>query len=191
MDKSKSRYFNTAMKMDEALLALLEKKDLAYITVKEICEKAGVNRSTFYLHYETIDDLICETIEYIYETFKSSMAAQNDFATKLKSCSTEELYLITPEYLLPYLEYIKEHKRIFKTVVENAAVLRLDDTYSRMFSAVFMPILERFNVPTQYMEYMMAYYIHGLMAVVSKWLENDCCETTEQMTELLLRLVMK
>ena len=41
MNKSESKYFNTAVRMDEALLELLEKKDFAYITVKEICEKAG------------------------------------------------------------------------------------------------------------------------------------------------------
>lgn len=40
--------------MDQALIDLLEAKPFAYITVKEICEKAGVNRSAFYLHYETI-----------------------------------------------------------------------------------------------------------------------------------------
>lgn len=33
--------------MDEALILLLEDKDFEYITVKEICRKAGVNRSTF------------------------------------------------------------------------------------------------------------------------------------------------
>ena len=54
MNKSESKYFNTALCMDEALISLLKVKDLEYITVKEICEKAGVNRSTFYLHYETI-----------------------------------------------------------------------------------------------------------------------------------------
>lgn len=54
MNKSESKYFNTALLMDAALLTLLEGKDLEYITVKEICEKAGVNRSTFYLHYETL-----------------------------------------------------------------------------------------------------------------------------------------
>ena len=48
--------------MDEALIALLEEKDLGYITVKEICRQAGVNRSTFYLHYETIADLVDEAL---------------------------------------------------------------------------------------------------------------------------------
>ena len=52
------RYFETAELMDEALLQLLADKDLEFITVKEICERAGVNRSTFYLHDETIDDLL-------------------------------------------------------------------------------------------------------------------------------------
>ena len=51
--------------MDEALILLLDKKEYTFITVKEIWEKAGVNRSTFYLHYETIDDLLSETIKYI------------------------------------------------------------------------------------------------------------------------------
>ena len=36
MNKSESKYFNTASKMDEAFLDLLSKKDFAYITVKEI-----------------------------------------------------------------------------------------------------------------------------------------------------------
>ena len=69
MNKSESKYFNTAVRMDEAFLALLEKKDFAYITVKEVCEKAGVNRSTFYLHYETVSDLLSESVSYLYSQF--------------------------------------------------------------------------------------------------------------------------
>lgn len=62
MNKNESKYFNTALFMNEALLSLLEKKNFEYITVKELCNKAGVNRSTFYLHYETMNDLLNETI---------------------------------------------------------------------------------------------------------------------------------
>lgn len=67
--KNESKYFNTALKMDKAFLEILEKKELPYITVKEICEKAGVNRSTFYLHYETIRDLLAESVEYMTSNF--------------------------------------------------------------------------------------------------------------------------
>ena len=69
MNKSESKYFNSAIKMDKAFLGLLEKKDFEYISVKEICEKASVNRSTFYLHYETIGDLLEESISYMNEEF--------------------------------------------------------------------------------------------------------------------------
>lgn len=49
MNKNETKYLNTARLMNEALLILLEKKNYEFITVKEICKKAGVNRSTFYL----------------------------------------------------------------------------------------------------------------------------------------------
>lgn len=41
LNRSESKYFATAARMDEAFLELLEKKDFDYITVKEICERAG------------------------------------------------------------------------------------------------------------------------------------------------------
>ena len=65
MNKSESKYYNTAVLMDEALLLLLESKDFDFITIKEICKKAGVNRSTFYLHYQNTNDLLNEAIGLI------------------------------------------------------------------------------------------------------------------------------
>ena len=67
MNKNESKYFNTAIRMDEALITLLEKKDFEYITIKEICDIAGVNRSTFYLHYENTSYLLKETTRYIID----------------------------------------------------------------------------------------------------------------------------
>lgn len=48
-------------------------EDYMDITVKELCEKAGLNRRTFYLHYETIDDVLVDiqedfTIEFYEKT---------------------------------------------------------------------------------------------------------------------------
>ena len=67
MNRSESRYFATATRMGEAFLTLLAKKDFEYITVKEICEAAGVNRSTFYLHYETLSNSVhCFALWHFY-----------------------------------------------------------------------------------------------------------------------------
>ncbi|MBD9278825.1 MAG: TetR/AcrR family transcriptional regulator, partial [Clostridiales bacterium] len=64
MNRSESKYFGTAVRMDEALMSLLEKKDFPYITVREVCQAAQVNRSTFYLHYETMTDLLEEAVQH-------------------------------------------------------------------------------------------------------------------------------
>ena len=145
---SESKYFATAAKMDKAFMALLEKKDFAHITVKELCETAGVNRSTFYLHYETVNDLLTESVERMTEQFVNYMKKDTKtFITKLQDCPMEELYLITPEYLTPYLHYVWEYKRLFRTQVEHAETLGLDKSYERLFRYAFTPILERFRVP--------------------------------------------
>lgn len=186
MNKNESKYFNTAQKMDEAFLLLLEKKDFAYITVKELCAKAGVNRSTFYLHYETLEDLLSECTDYLNARFRDYMQRDSDeFFARLKDCPLNELYLITPEYLVPYLNYVKEHKRLFTAAIKNTKVLRLEEIYNKMFRFVFVPILERYGVSADDMEYMMTFYVQGLVAVIIRWLKNDCTDTVERLIDIM------
>mgnify|MGYP004470349545 FL=1 len=192
MNKSESKYFATAARMDEAFLTLLEKKDFAYITVKEICEAAGVNRSTFYLHYETMADLLSESVSHMNEQFLTYMKKDSQtFVTKLRDCPLDELYLITPEYLTPYLGYIEQHKRLFRTARENAAVLGMDKSYDRMFHHVFTPILDRYGIPQQDRRYIMAFYIQGLMAIISEWLKNDCADSIAYVVDMIQRCVKR
>ena len=192
MNRSESKYFATAAKMDEAFLHLLEKKDLAYITVKEICENAGVNRSTFYLHYETIDDLLTECSQHIVNEFVGSMKEITaEFLKKLPDRPLEELYLVTPKYLTPYLEFIKEHRRIFRIAIEKASVLGMDNAYLDLSRHVLMPILDRFLVPSADRRYLMAFYIHGLMAIVEEWLKDDCAEPIEHIVSVMQKCVAK
>lgn len=54
MNKSQAKFYNTSLKMNEALLELLKSKNLSCISVAEICRKAKVNRSTFYTHYNNV-----------------------------------------------------------------------------------------------------------------------------------------
>lgn len=196
MNKSESKYFATAAKMDKAFLTLLEKKDFAYITVKELCMAADVNRSTFYLHYETMADLLSESVSYMNEQFlaymKKNMKNETEtFVMKLKDCPLDELYLITPKYLTPYLGYIKDHRRLFRTATEHASILSMDKNYEGMFLHVFTPILNRYGVPKQDRPYIMTFYIHGLMAIISEWLRNDCADSVEYVISMIQRCVKR
>lgn len=186
MTRSESKYYATAARMDEAFLQLLEKKDFAYITVKEICRTAGVNRSTFYLHYETIGDLLEETAQHIIDRFVEAMPHDvSDFFEKMQTCPLEELFLITPEYLIPYLNYVKENRSIFRTALEHAATLRLNDAYHALNRHVFSPILDRFCIPDSEQKYIMPFYINGLIGIINEWLKEDCRDSVQHIVSVI------
>lgn len=192
MNRSESKYFATAARMDEAFLELIEKKDFAYITVKEICERAGVNRSTFYLHYETVGDLLAESTRYIIDQFVAYMPHDTrEFMKSLRDRPIEELYLITPEYLVPYLSYVREHRRIFRISLEKASVLQLDDVYGELNRHVLTPILNRFRVSPDEQRYLMPFYLNGLMGILREWLKDDCRDGIDCIASLIQRCIRR
>ena len=97
--------------MVEALLLLLEKEEYDFISVKDICEKAGVNRSTFYTYYNTKDDLLVDTMKLISKRLLSNF----DYDTiTLKVDIENNFQLIGEIYLVPYLNTIKELRKVYK-----------------------------------------------------------------------------
>lgn len=186
MSKSESRYFNTAAKMNRALISLLEKKPFEYITVSEICKTAGVNRSTFYLHYETIDDLLNETAGYLLNDFLSCFSVDTQSVSlNLADCELNELVFICDQYLIPYLTYIRNHKEIFGTALLHNRIFGFEDIYQRMFENIFNPILDRFHYPLGDRTYVMMYYLSGIHAIVVEWLKNGCDKSIKSISETI------
>lgn len=186
MNKSESKYYNTSLLMDEALLILLEKKEFEFITVKEICQKAGVNRSTFYLHYENTTDLLEETIGFINnkinKTFKEKIL-------DIQSIDKEDLFFITPKYLIPYLELVKENKRIFKLIHDKPHLFKNKEMAERLYHDLFSVILTKYNVPENIKKYVFSYFTEGVLAVIMKWLEYDCIDEIELISETIISMV--
>lgn len=186
MNKSESKYFNTALRLDEALIALLEKKDLEYITVKEICRQAGVNRSTFYLHYETIADLVEETLDMINRRFLSYFPQQKDcVVNNLDSRDRTELVLVTREYLLPYLRFIRDNKKVYRAAFRNPSSMNANTRYQKLKQHILEPILERFEIPVTHRPYYIVYYIEGIAAIVKEWLRQDCADEVETIADII------
>lgn len=175
MNKSESKYFNTAVKMDQALISLLERKDFSYITISEICAEAGVNRSTFYLHYENTRDLLEETIRYLISDFLSYFPVdKNRITIRFADSALTDLNFITEDYLHPYLYYIQKNHRVFATALQHSRSFGFDEIFQRMFHDIFNPILERFHYPTAHRRYVMMYYLNGITAIITEWLKDGC-----------------
>ena len=191
MNKNESKYFNTAIKMDEALITLLEKKDFEYITIKEICDTAGVNRSTFYLHYENTSDLLKETTRYIIDKHLAYYEIdQKRISLQFGTCKRDELLFITDEYLTPYLTFIKDNQRLFKVSIKHFSSLNMNEVYGKMFDHIFRPILERFHVPENERAYVMKFYLTGVFAIVMEWLDKNCSDDMKTVITVITDCVM-
>ena len=190
MNKSESKYYNTALLMNQALVELLNKKDYEFITVKEICERAGVNRSTFYLHYEAIHDLLEETIDNIDKKFVTYFNENaNVFFEKLKSASTENLLLITPEYLTPYLTYIKDNRIIHQVAVKHSRIMNSIEKFNSLNEKVFKPIFKGFNIDDKTEHYMISYYLNGITAIINEWIKSGCKDSIEYIEKIIITCV--
>lgn len=186
MNKFESKYFNTALRMDEALIALLEEKDLEYITVKEICQRAEVNRSTFYLHYESVADLVNEAAEMIDRRFLSYFPQQKEEIFRgVDKQEQENLILVTQEYLLPYLRFIRDNKKVYRAAFRNPVGMRADQQYEGLKRNILHPILVRFQVPEAHHPYYIAYYVEGIIAIVKEWLRQDCADEVEMVAHII------
>lgn len=60
MEYLDNRVRYTKAVLQQALLNILKTKHIDRVTIKELCEEARVNRGTFYLHYDTPNDLLRE-----------------------------------------------------------------------------------------------------------------------------------
>ena len=191
MNKNESKYFNTASRMDEALIMLLEKKDFEYITIKEICDTAGVNRSTFYLHYENTSDLLKETTRYIIDKHLAYYEIdQKRISLQFETCKREVLLFITDEYLVPYLTFIKDNQRLFMVSVKQFDALKMNAVYGKMFEQIFSPILACFHVPEKERAYVMKFYLTGVFAIVMEWLDKNCSDDMATVIKVITDCVM-
>lgn len=191
MNKSESKYFNTAIKMNDALVTLLARKPFEYITVSEICKEAGVNRSTFYLHYENTLDLLSETTKRMMDSFLSYFPVETErITTQFSNCELNELNYISSEYLHPYLSYIKGNRLVFSTAMAHSVSFGFDSIYRRMFQYIFNPILARFRYPEGDRQYVMMFYLNGIIAIVVQWLNEGCEKTEEEIARIIQECIL-
>ena len=69
--KTRARFMNAFKEL------ILLYDDYMEITVKELCDKANLNRKTFYLHYKQVDDLFLELQNEIINAFNKAIAGFN------------------------------------------------------------------------------------------------------------------
>jgi len=98
-EKKDRRIRKTQKSIHDAIIDLIGEKDVTQITVKELAEKANINRKTFYMHYSSIDDILNKienelidkllSILYKYDFFQEQFD-QYAFFTSLNNVINED-----------------------------------------------------------------------------------------------------
>lgn len=187
MNKNESKYYQTSVKMNDALISMLEEKDFQFITIKDICNKAHVNRSTFYLHYQNLNDLLEEVIYNTNLKFNELYKDKN--LPDIKNSSKSELIFIKDEFLVPYLSFIKENKKIYRAAKNNPNLFKADIYSKKVYKDIICAIFDRFETNDKIKNYIFNFYISGLSTMILNWCNNNCDLPIEEMKELIKGLV--
>ena len=155
----------------------IEKRPLNKITVREVCERAHVHRSTFYTHYMDVYDLV----EKVEKTMSVNLT--ESFLQKMEEgASAVDCY----ENLF---EFIKEHRefyRIYLNDTQNTGAISLA-------TELYQDRLDQMNFKeigyTSQREfvYHQQFFLYGVTAMIRLWVKDDCPESPKEFVQILLR----
>ena len=160
-----------------AVLALLEEKGgIEKISVRELCDRAELNRSTFYAHYteprevliEAEEEILSETAEHIRK-----IGAQMTGGGK--------------EFLFSFLRYIRDNDRIFRVLLVTAA----DPAFkSRFVQLSLLQLFQHLQVQTdaEKQQYIYSYLLNGSFGVITQWIRSDYAITVSGIVDLLFTM---
>ncbi len=110
------RVLRTRQLIREAFSALLQKKGFDAITIKDIAQKASINRATFYAHYEDKYALLEEIIEQAFnKMFPNQILHAQDFTDEI--CN--QLILMTYNYIISFYKTCRMDSKSIATLVDD------------------------------------------------------------------------
>jgi AcrR family transcriptional regulator len=169
--KENQRVRLTKRLFQDSILELMKNKNINKITVKELCEKADLNRTTFYLHYGIPEDVLTEI--------------ENDFIEKTKAHLININAKDRTAGIESFLIYIKENRIIISSLMGEYG----RDEFRRYFfesvfpSGIFQNEEHRVNLKTD--TYVDAFIISGAFSSIYTWLLNDFSVSTYELAKLI------
>lgn len=176
--KNNQRFQETDKRIRDFFVKSLEEKNISQITVREICEGVGINRSSFYLHYQDIYavlEAVCEEIgKEMFEDFNEAALHSQLYFSK--------------EYLLVVLQHVRKHYTLYRAYVENVGMQQIEKGYQILFTEIFKPYFRRLGIESEHrMEYYFQFIKAGFFAVIGQWMRYDCEESPEEMVEIIFQ----
>ncbi|WNS46077.1 TetR/AcrR family transcriptional regulator [Paenibacillus sp. MMS20-IR301] len=175
--KSNQRVMLTKRLIGEALLQMLKTHQMNKISIRELCQVAGINRTTFYNHYGSQHDVLNEIAEtYIQST---SFTVINDLAAGKN----------IDECLTGILQYMKDNLEFSKLVLDLEHYDLISHITSSLpqFDHMVMKHLPG-NLDLEEKKAIASYVQYGTVRLLREWILSDCLKSPEEEAKLILMI---
>lgn len=172
----------TKARIQQTLLAMLQEQPLDKITVQALCEKAKINRSTFYNHYESPESVLF----YIEHKFLAEF--QTYLTQNIQPEQDESLHLM----LTRVLEYLKANREL--CLIGLHPSLR-SYFVENIFKRQFLFLLHRYHLletfSEEFLPYVQTFLITGCGQVIELWIQSGCKESPKEIASHVCNFLEK
>lgn len=175
--KNNQRTRLSKMLFKNALMDLLkEKGSINKVSVRELCDRAELNRSTFYAHYQGPNDLLIE------------------IETELLDATEEHLKKIGAEneigahkYILSFLQYIRQNDKPFRALLIDSTDPEFRSRFMQQSIIQFVENL-RIVLPKELEQYIFSYILNGSTGIIIQWIRSDYAADENEIVNLLFSI---
>jgi len=180
MRKADARVRRTRMQLGTAFLNLIIERPVREVTVQDVLDRSGVGRSTFYLHYRDIDDLLLSQLDMFCETMSNVLSNQKDKSHRVVPVA--ELFAhIGNENKLYRVLSDSGHIKDFYDLAEGHFARGIE---RRLVESGRLP-----NLPPREIAARAAALSGSMLALLRWWLDRGEKETPMQMDKLFHQIV--
>ncbi|MDN3020142.1 TetR/AcrR family transcriptional regulator [Paenibacillus sp. BSR1-1] len=182
------RVIRTKRMIRDALTELMEEKGFEGITVRDLTEKASINRGTFYLHYRDKYDLLEQSEEEIISGIRQLV---NNIKPKeaVSFTSQDEPFPI----ILKLFEYFQENASFMKVILGPKGDAAFQGKMKELIKKTFFQKIaedlkiEEMLVPA---DYLISYVSSAHLGVIQHWLQSGMEKSPREMTLILTKMTL-
>lgn len=181
--KQDRRIRRTQKMLKDSLVELMMEKDFKNISVKDIADRADLNRGTFYLHYTDTYDLLQKMESDVLQDFQDMI---NNYWSAIKNDSLLPI-------LLPVIQYIEKNTQICKILFENSASNDFVNRFHTLISDNGTAIIKQKypGVEENMLCYFLEFITYGLTGVLKHWIDTGMREPKEAIAAIMDKTAME
>jgi len=168
--------------IQEALIELTIQKGFPNVTVRDITRQAGINRATFYRHYQDKFDLLDRYSQAVYELLDTPEAGPLSVASENHSENT-------PSGLVRMLEHICANSRFYRVMLgKNGDPAFAEKVRQYIEKRLRRSIPETLLHEAVFVDLYLGYMSSGSLGAVLWWLEHDMPYSPKELAAISFRL---